>query len=252
MFSVFGCKTLISPVYFDKHYTANDIYNNLLSVEPDVRTYSSGRVSIKIVDEDLNLNLRGFVRIKRDSVILISINAFAGIEAGRILITRDSVKIIDRLNNGYFVGDHERAKNYAPFPVDFELLQGLFLGLTSNLFYDNKSNFNSNRMYSFEEDNLTIMGEYEFSRQNYGNLQLTYDRSFRINQLQYFSDTNQNYINVLFNNYLRVDDKYFPEIVKLSYISTIKNIHIEIGIGRVEFNEHLTFPFNIPSRYSPM
>ena len=252
IFSVIGCKTIRSPVHVDNHYTVNDIYNHLLSVEPDIRTYSARRVSINIVDGDLNLNLRGFVRIKRDSVILISINAFAGIEAGRILITSDSVKIIDRLNNGYFVGDHEQAKQLAPFPLDFEILQGLFLGSTSKLFYGNVIDHNSNRMFSFEHDKITIIGEYEFSRRSFGNLQLTYNHDFKINRLQFYSDTNQNYIDVSFNSYLRVGDEYFPEIVKLNYISTIKNMHVEIGIGRVDFNEHLTFPFSIPSRYLPM
>jgi hypothetical protein len=249
---VFSCKSLRPPVYIDKHYTANDIYKNILNKEPEVITYSARRVSLNIDMEDMDLDLRGFVRIKRDSVVLFSITAFAGIEAARILITGDSIKIIDRLNSNYMLGDHGIAKNILQFPVDLEILESLFLGSSAKIFYRTILENNDKGVYSFDDDIITINGEYTVGDRNYSNLKITYDQDFRIKRLQFYSQNFQEYIDILYNRFILVGNEYFPEDITIDYISSGRKFHIEIGIGRIELNEDISFPFNIPSRFTPM
>ena len=50
-------------------------------------------------------DIAGTIRIRKDSAIFISVAPFLGIEVARILITPDHVKMVNRLESTYFVGD---------------------------------------------------------------------------------------------------------------------------------------------------
>ena len=52
-------------------------------------------------DDGKKYDVNASVRMFRDSAIWISANAILGIEAMRVLITRDSVKLLDKLNKIY-------------------------------------------------------------------------------------------------------------------------------------------------------
>ena len=55
----------------------------------------------------------GTIRMIKDSLIWISISAL-GIEAGRALMTPDSVKFIFKLKNKYFAGDYSYLRRFLP------------------------------------------------------------------------------------------------------------------------------------------
>ena len=101
-----SCRSLSPVATTDIRLTGDDIYRRMNTNQSDVITYSARRMMINIIDDDREMNLRGAVRIKRDSAVLITVNAFAGIEAVRLLFTVDSVMMIDRINKSYFAGNY--------------------------------------------------------------------------------------------------------------------------------------------------
>ncbi len=62
----------------------------------------SAKVNIDYRDAaDKNYNVNAIIRMYRDSAIWISANAVLGIEALRVLITKDSVKVLNKLEKTY-------------------------------------------------------------------------------------------------------------------------------------------------------
>ncbi|MBK7856213.1 MAG: DUF4292 domain-containing protein [Bacteroidetes bacterium] len=88
--------------------------------------------------------------MRRDSVIWISISPALGIEVARVLITKDSVKVIDRLSNKYKLTDYKYLNDLLRMNVDFDIIQGV---LTGNLF-----SYKRNRLSSvYLEDKYYIL-----------------------------------------------------------------------------------------------
>lgn len=72
-------------------------------------------------------NFKILLRARRDSALLMSLT-YANIEGLKILLTKDSVKFINRQNSTYFLGDHEYVKKNFNVPADFQTLENLILG----------------------------------------------------------------------------------------------------------------------------
>src|SRR4029453_6343563 len=61
---------------------------------------AKGDIEFNSADNSTSLSFH--MRMKRDSAIWLSVSPLLGIEAVRILLTRDSVKALDKLNNIYY------------------------------------------------------------------------------------------------------------------------------------------------------
>src|SRR5688500_13267735 len=73
---------------------------------------------------DVNANLRMY----KDSAIWISANAVLGIEAIRVLVTRDSVKFLDKLNKTYTARSVDYLQEVTALPLNLAILQDLLIG----------------------------------------------------------------------------------------------------------------------------
>ena len=78
----------------------------------------------------------------KDSAIWLSANAILGIEAMRVLITRDSVKLLDKLNKVYTARSVDYLQDLTSLPLDLPTLQDLiignavFVGFTVPIFFE--------------------------------------------------------------------------------------------------------------------
>lgn len=73
-------------------------------------------------------NVNSNIRMYKDSAIWISANAILGIEAMRVLITKDSVKLLDKLNKTYTARSVDYLQEVTSLPLDLFTLQDLILG----------------------------------------------------------------------------------------------------------------------------
>jgi hypothetical protein len=90
--------------------------------------YLSTRFSGTVVFENKTHSIAGSMRMKKDSAIYISIAPILGIEIARAIITPDSVKLVNRLESTYYMGDLRILSNMFNADVDFFMLQALLSG----------------------------------------------------------------------------------------------------------------------------
>ncbi|WP_046245928.1 DUF4292 domain-containing protein [Hymenobacter terrenus] len=67
------------------------------------------------------------LRMRRDSIIWLSAS-LVGIEGVRAILTRDSVRVLNRLEKTYFSGGYDYLSNILNVPVSFAQMQALLLG----------------------------------------------------------------------------------------------------------------------------
>jgi hypothetical protein len=102
-------------------------------------TFSS-KVNIDYKDAtNKNYNVNSTLRMWRDSAIWISANAILGVEALRVLITRDSVKILDKLNHVYTARSMQYLQEQVGLPLTLRNMQELIVG--NPIFLDSSSSY---------------------------------------------------------------------------------------------------------------
>ncbi len=87
---------------------------------------AKAKVSFKSKDQDID-NATVNIRVQKDSLIWIAISKI-GVEAARVRVDRDSITILDKINNEYTQYDFPALSKRFNFDMNFELLQALIVG----------------------------------------------------------------------------------------------------------------------------
>ena len=86
---------------------------------------AKGKAQISMKGNKQGANLA--LRMRRDSIIWVSAG-LAGIEGVRAVLTRDSVRVMNRLDKTYFSGGYDYLSKLLNVPVSFAQMQALLLG----------------------------------------------------------------------------------------------------------------------------
>jgi outer membrane lipoprotein-sorting protein len=208
--------------------------------ENDFKTFSA-KMKVEYQDsKGKQPNITAYVRILKDSLIWISGYATVfNIEAFRILINKDSVFVLDKINKQVQYRSMDYLQEVTQIPFDFTTLQNLLIG---------NPVFLEDSVVSYKETEskilLATLGKF------FKNL-LTVDKS---NHLLVHSklddvDINRNrtaditYSN--FENNNGINFSTYREII----VSEKNKLNIELNFKQWEFNKDLSIIFSIPKNY---
>jgi outer membrane lipoprotein-sorting protein len=110
----------------DTTATIDPVIYKLAANQRDFKTLSA-RIRMTWNDGEAEQEFNANVRIQKDSLIWMSMGLM-GMEGMRLLITRDSVRIINKLANEYSVRDFNFMKTWLTLPVNFGMLQQIIAG----------------------------------------------------------------------------------------------------------------------------
>jgi RNase H-fold protein (predicted Holliday junction resolvase) len=184
-------------------------------------------------------NVNANLRMYKDSAIWISANALLGIEAMRVLITKDSVKVLDKLNKTYMGRSLSYLQEVTALPMTLAMLQDLIIG--NPVFLDSN-------IVSFKTANNTIsllsIGEV------FKNL-LTLDASDTTLQHSKLDDVNLSRNRTADLTYSDYEDKKGQQFAtKRTIVVAEKNrLDIRLDFKQYDFNGDVSFPFSIPKNY---
>ena len=134
-----------------------DTYNRLLANRIEFETFSAKINTDYQGTDGKKYDVNVFIRMKKDSVIWVSVNGALGIEGMRVLIDKDSVRILNKLDKEYQVRSLEYLQEVAGLPLDLRTVQELIIG--NPVFLD--SNIVS---YSIEGNNISLLSEGRWFR----------------------------------------------------------------------------------------
>ena len=205
-------------------------------------------------------SFRGILRIKKDSVIWISITPGMGIEVGRLMVTNDSVKLINRLNSTYFIGNFNHIKKILNADIDFDMFQSLLTG-NDFAYYENgvagkfKANI-ENQQYHLTTAERSKLRKYikstaDADRLFIQNILLSPD-NFKITGLSIkekkLKDDNRKLV-VTYDDFRQLDNQLFPYHLNVDVFDKDKDIKLSINFTKVVSNVPQSFPFNISTKY---
>lgn len=216
--------------------------------------WMNGKASVTTISEGNETSFTINLRIRRDSVIWVSITPLLGIEVARVLITPDSVKFIDRLHKRYESGSIEYINRLLDMKVNFEIVQALLWG---NFFAYKKNENRFNSVYT--EDELYIVSSLtkrklkrslEEIDPNKPVIQDVYvhSRDFRVRTIEVDDQKIGKQLVTKYEDMRITPHGLFP-FRSSTHVYAEKEIEIRIEYGKINTGEVQEFPFNIPNDY---
>jgi hypothetical protein len=215
----------------------------------------TSKFTAEIITEDNKQSFTVSVRAKKDSAMWLSVSVL-GIEGARMLITQDSVRFMDKLNNRYFVGDYQYLSKILSIDVDFETMQSVLIG-NSMEFYDEDEKLKSAKDSAFyllsTIKKRKLKKALKENTENAANKELAqriwlHPLTFKVYQIIINDFPNDRTFTANYSNFQVIDSSYFP--FKAHFlIKAQKRILLDIDYIKVTHEKPQTMPFNIPAKY---
>ena len=249
-----GCKTKRSIIKEPiKTYGEDYLLEKL--AENELRfNWLSAKMKISYTEDRITSDFKGQLRMRKDSVIWITFSPALGIEAARLMITRDSIKYMNRIDKVYFKGDYDFVNRYLQTDIDFDMLQSIIIG-NDFQFYE-KTTFRAS--YDNPEYKLSTTSRRELKRfveevvdekpvliQNIW----LHPETFKITKVDIKEYGKENKkLEAIYDKFIPLEEMLFPSRL-IFEVTGDANITIDVNFSRTELNEPKSFPFSIPSKY---
>lgn len=215
----------------------------------------SAKASVAVVDSaGKKTGFKTHLRIRKDSAIWVSISKLS-IEAARVVITIDSVKIIDRINKEYFIGDFSYINKVFGTDLDYQMMEALLIG--NSLDFDEKERVNSRvdrkkgLYYLSTVKKRKVKKELKKEKEkikNDGQVLWLDPLTFKVKELLLTSPESARSLSGVYSNYKEIDEQLLPYELHFLLKSATSST-VDVKYSKFSSGKKLTFPFKISSKY---
>ena len=220
---------------------------NLSSTELLVRRIEAKQIKAKTFDarakidfrsQDISMSGNARIRMQKDSVVWVTLSKL-GFEVVRALITADSVRILDRINNEYSVYGLDHLSKEYQLPGNLLMIQQVILG---NPF------FLSRRFTCTTEGDRYLLSDVGSGKE----IKMSIETSaLRLRNLQYLEPEATRSLNLNLEEYNAANDKQDFSYLRKFVVDSRETGKVEVNIQftQVELNVPISMPFDIPQRF---
>lgn len=198
--------------------------------------FVQAKARVNFNDGKMNQSFTANIRIKNNETIWMSLTGPFGIEGARILIEKDRIQIIDKLNNTYYDEQFSYIKNFIPFEVDLALLQNIIIGNSIQNNLEKQKIELSNDSYFINDNFQGIFAEYTISK------------NFRYQKVNLTDSQNDRSIYLNFEDYRFIENSLFAMIRNIVFKDAYKTVNVTLDFSKVKKEESLDFPFSVPNK----
>lgn len=192
------------------------------------------------------------IRLRKDSAIWISVTPLLGIEAVRVLITPDSMKIMNRLRKTYTARDLSFLDDMLKAHINFEIMQAVLIG---NYFPYLKNE----KIKSMYDDSTYVILSTLNKRQTKRIMEekdptkpiiqdFWIDEHYRINRSKITDDRLNRTLEAAYGDFIEVDSMRFPHNILVTVMTTAP-LKINVTYSKVVSGEVQSMPFSVPEKY---
>ncbi len=228
------------------------------------------RINCRFSSNQTNANFSIRLKAARDEKILLSIRKI-NIPVGRVLLTPDSVKYVNYIDQNYFVDDYSFISQFLNIDLDFETIQSI---ISNNAFsYRNNPGRNNFRMfdssveggmYTLESQKMrTLSSERRktknegltLSKKAQGQEALIFQkmffnpRNFALTKVIINDETNHRKLEMVFDKFEQVEQKEYPGLIEMNLTSAGEDIRLTIRMNGFSMEELDGITLRIPEKY---
>lgn len=202
--------------------------------------YLSAKAKFKFDHAGKKVSASANFRIKKDSLIWLSITPALGIEFARVLINQDNIFILDRMSKRYYEYSFKELSSKYGFEFDYKIVQSVLLG---NLLepYQNEKIEKGDGYFA-----------YTASKDGYLFQNFVGMNSMKLERLNVSDDSSENTISVTYGNFNIVDSQIFPNdiVAIIDYATNKPSTRMDISYNKLVIEEKpISFPFSVSAKY---
>jgi hypothetical protein len=231
-------KVKVSKEEVDSLAIVKNIVHNLNTKRIDFTTFSA-KVKVEYQGKNGSDQANANIQMQKDSAIWIQLTGPFGIEGYRLLVTKDSVKLMNKLNKTVQFRSVTYLKELTEIPFDFYTLQDLLVG--NPVFVD------GNIVSYKDADNglqVLIIGKI------FKHL-LTIDKSSNNilhSKLDDVDSVRNRTCDITFSQYEQNGNYQFSTYRQIS-VAEQSRLDVTLDFKKYTFNQPVSFPFNIPKNF---
>lgn len=224
-----------------KTVRSNDFLIGKLYIDPlREATTLSGRARLYFENDGSGISADANLVVLRDSAIWMNVRKF-GIETARLLIRPDSIIVLSRLENTYYIWSWNQIRQQYGIPGGYNLLQSALFGtawLRDEIQLESGIRDSLHRLYG-ADSRLAV--DYRLEEQ-----------VFRLRQQSFIERINQRNLVISNAQFKKVENSVY-----FAYLRTLEafdaehgKLRLELEFEDVEINTPKTFRFEIPAHYN--
>lgn len=243
----YACKTkkIIAPEDVVIPISPEVVMSKIHQNQPEFSWFSA-RFSGNAIWEGRSYNIGGLMRIQKDSAIYVSVAPVLGIEVARFLVTRDTVKFVNRIESNYYLVDIAFLNKVLGTEIDFDMLQALITG--SDFPHFETSNF----LVNTDRGSLNISNPERKKNADINvliNQNLLIDvNSYKIRQ-NMISDSLGRLVSATYKSWEEIEGQLLPASVDLLFSDKTTHAELFLRFNRIIINTPQNMSFRIPARY---
>lgn len=251
-FGLAGCKTIKPAIDSAAHseIPTLDLLDSTFSHSQ--YGYLSAKIAVDYASENpkgekdsKSFSIRA--RFKKDSAIWLSITPALGIEMFRLCLTKDSVKLLNRLEQKYFVNSFDKANEVLKMNEDFRVIQALITGGFPKIYdLDEYQSEVTKDGYSVKIDLTDFVSEKTDSPVEH--VTDISNAVWRVTKTFLKSTANEDQIVAEYGSFQKVGETFYPSDMKFLVDGTGK-LALNLKWTKIEEKPSLKFPFKIPTKY---
>jgi len=236
-------RVVITPESNEKKIDSFAIVKNIISDLPgkniNFNTFTA-KVKIEYEGKENSDQATAYVRMQKDSLIWISITGALGIEGIRVIITKDSVRLMNKLEKTIQYRSIAYLQDLTEVPFDFYNLQDVIIG---NPVFVDTANIVS---YQNNGNDLLVLMIGDIFK----NLLTIDDRNLEIVhcKLDDIDSTRNRTADITYGDYESSGAGSFSAKRKITVAEKSK-LDINLDFKTYNFNKPQDYPFNIPKSY---
>jgi hypothetical protein len=227
-----------------RYIRENEVKYNWLFLKSNVTTMFEG--------EDKSFDAK--VRLRKDSLMLITIELLS-IDFAKVLISKDSIKMVDYHHKKYFKGDFNYINDLLNADLDFNVIQSVIIGNSAEFTEDDEKlkpvTDRENCCYMLSTERKKHLRRIEKGEEDVKKalqiITLNPD-NFKITKNEFIDPLSNRSFIANYSNFKNADSLFAPYNVNID-IKAEKNMNIKIEYVRIEKDKAQKFNFSIPSKY---
>ncbi len=198
----------------------------------------SMRCKVDYDDGSFRQDFTANIRIRKDSLIWLSLTGLFGIEGARMVIRQDSVFLMNKLTREYLARPASYLQQIIPLSSGYDALQNLLLGQMVNVEPSERRIFEADSFLVVNFQNQKLRQTATLHRQNYTALELL------LADQQLKQD-----LKITFGDYRDLSGKAFAFQRFIEVNRGAQKMKLNMEVQRYTINEPLTFPFEVNDSY---
>lgn len=235
---------LISSCKSHKELTNTDTNTVVPGCAIQYTTFSAPKAVFTFVQGGNAMDVSGSVKIKKDSIVILSMQPFLGMEVARVAVTAEEFLVIDRFNKRYASIPMAEVKSQLGMDINFSILQSI---LTNSLFAVDKQG--QAFVSDFKEVNV---GSLKLLQRTTDKIiqEFSVDSVYSISSASIYANGEPYSLKWSYSMFDEIQqNRRFPMQLKFIAGDGRRSQQLDVKYSKIEIDKSTNFDNNIPAGY---